>query len=138
MNNALLGTDTLSEIGKGINPAVVSNSTAYHQAFGRCTTSAVGVMEIVRGFQRTGSTRCLQTFVASVAALEILPFDWPAAELAGRIAGDLERAGQPIGVADPMIAAIARTQGLELVTGNTAHFRRIQNSATHSRWSNWR
>jgi len=47
--------------------------------------------------------------------------DVAAAELAGRITGDLDRIGQPIGRADPMIAAIAIDQGLELVTGNTAH-----------------
>jgi tRNA(fMet)-specific endonuclease VapC len=32
-------------------------------------------------------------------------FDRPAAELAGRIAADLEHVGRPIGLADPMIAA---------------------------------
>jgi tRNA(fMet)-specific endonuclease VapC len=46
--------------------------------------------------------------------------------LAGRITGDLDRIGQPIGRVDLMIAAIAIDQGLELVTGNTAHYRRIQ------------
>jgi predicted nucleic acid-binding protein len=40
--------------------------------------------------------------------------------------GDLDRIGQPIGLADPIIAAIAIGQGLELVTGNTAHYQRIQ------------
>jgi len=34
--------------------------------------------------------------------------------------------GRPIGVAEPMIAAIALRHGLELVTGTTAHFQRIQ------------
>ena len=48
-----------------------------------------------------------------------------AAELAGRITGDLDRTGQPIGRADPMIAAIAIVNGLELVAGNTAHYQRI-------------
>ena len=46
--------------------------------------------------------------------------------MAGRIAGELERTGQLIGLADPMIAAIALTHGLEMVTGNTAHFQRVQ------------
>jgi predicted nucleic acid-binding protein len=56
----------------------------------------------------------------------VVPFDQAAAELAGRIAGELERIGQPIGTADPMIAATARHHGLELVTANTSHFQRIQ------------
>jgi hypothetical protein len=57
-------------------------------------------------------------------SMEILPFDRPAAELAGRIRGDLERIGHLIGVANTMIAAIAIENGLELVTGNTSDFQR--------------
>ena len=44
---------------------------------------------------------------------------------ARRIAGDLDRTGQTIGMADPIIAAIALEHNLELVTGNFAHFQRI-------------
>ena len=40
-------------------------------------------------------------------------FEQPTAELAGRIAGDLERTGQLIGTADTIIAAIAIEHGLE-------------------------
>ena len=44
-----------------------------------------------------------------------------------------DRAGQPIGRCDPMIAAIAIIHGLELVTGNTSHYQRpSSNSAI--RW----
>ena len=95
-------------------------------------------MEIVRGFHQNQSTRRLQAFVASLATLEILPFDLPDAEPAGRIAGDLERVGRPIGVAAPMIAAIALTNGLELVTGNTAHFQRIEQLGYPLTLVNWR
>ncbi len=138
MNKGLLDTDTLSEIGKGINPVVASNATAYRRAFGVYTLSAISVMEIVRGFQRTNGTRRLQAFLASIAGQEILPFDGPTAELAGRIAGELERAGQPIGVADPMIAAIALHHRLDLVTGNTTHFRRVQQLGYPLTLINWR
>lgn len=138
MNKALLDTDTLSEIGKGINPNVAANATTYRRAFGYYTLSAISVMEIVRGFQRTNSFQRLQAFLASIAGQEILAFDQPAAELAGRIAGELERNGQPIGVADPMIAALALHHGLELVTGNTAHFQRIQQLGYPLTLVNWR
>jgi predicted nucleic acid-binding protein len=73
-----------------------------------------------------------------IASEEILPFDRAAAELAGRIAGDLDRIGQPIGRADPMIAAIALQHGLELVTGNTAHYQRIQQLGYPLTLVNWR
>jgi tRNA(fMet)-specific endonuclease VapC len=46
--------------------------------------------------------------------------------LAGKIAGELQRIGQPIGIPDSMIASIALEHGLERVTGNTPHFQRIQ------------
>lgn len=138
MNKALLDTDTLSEIGKGVNLTVAANATAYRRAFGLYTTSAVSVMEIVRGFQQNQSTRRLQTFLASIATLELLPFELPDAKLAGRIAGDLERVGRPIGTADPMIAAIALTLGLELVTGNTAHFLRVQQLGYPLTLADWR
>jgi tRNA(fMet)-specific endonuclease VapC len=58
--------------------------------------------------------------------------------LAGRIAGELERQGRPIGTADSMIAAIALKHGLELVTGNTAHFQRVQQLGYPLTLANWR
>ena len=95
MNKALLDTDILSEISKGIDPNVVRNATAYRNAFGRYTLSVISIMEIVRGWQQKQNLRRLQSFLTLIASEEILPFDQPAAELAGRIAGDLDRTGQP-------------------------------------------
>ena len=43
-----------------------------------------------------------------------------------------------IGRADPMIAATAIIQGLELVTGNTAHYQRIQQLGYPLTLANWR
>ena len=126
MNKGLLDTDIFSELGKGVDRAVVRNGAAYRAAFGRYTTSAVTVMEIVRGLHKKQATRQLQTFLANVATEEVLPLDRDAAELAGRIEGDLERVGLPIGRADPMIAAIALRHGLELVSGNTSHYQRVR------------
>jgi tRNA(fMet)-specific endonuclease VapC len=117
---------------------VIRNAIAYRQFHGIRTVSAVSVMEIVRGFQRNQSHRKLQNFLAAATQEEVLAFERPADELAGIIAGDLERTGQPIGLADPMIAAIALTHGLEVVTGNTAHFQRIQQLGYPLRLHNWR
>ena len=138
MNKALLDTDTYSEILKAVDPNVTRNAIAYRQVRGVLTLSAVTVMEAIRGFQKNQSYRKLQDFLAAVAVEEVLDFDRPAAELAGRIAGELERVGRPIGVADPMIAAFALTHGLELVTGNTSHFQRIQQIGYPLILANWR
>jgi tRNA(fMet)-specific endonuclease VapC len=94
-------------------------------------------MEIVQGFQKIQSTRRLQAFLAPLAAQEVLDFDQNDGELAGRNAGELERVGRPIGTADSMIAAIALRWQLELVTGNTAHFQRIQQLGYPLALSNW-
>jgi tRNA(fMet)-specific endonuclease VapC len=138
VNKALLDTDILSEIIKGFDQNVARNSAAYYQAFGQFTLSAVTVMEIVQGFEKNQSVRKLQSFMALVAAEEVIDFDRADGALAGRIAGELDRTGHPIGAADTMIAAIALHHGLELVTGNTAHFQRVQQLGYPLTLANWR
>jgi predicted nucleic acid-binding protein len=138
LNEALLDTDIYSEILKAVDQTVTRNAVAYRQAQGLLTLSTVTVMEVVRGFQKNQSQRKLQNFLSAIASEEVLTFDQPAAELAGRIAGELERVGRPIGVADPMIAAIALNHGLEVVTGNTTHFQRIQQLGYPLTLVNWR
>jgi tRNA(fMet)-specific endonuclease VapC len=138
VNKALLDTDILSEIFKGRTPAVTRNATAYHQAFSHYTLSAVTVMEIVSGLQRVKRPDRIQKFMSDISGEEVLSFDSPAGKLAGEIDGDLERTGQVIGTADPMIAAIAIIHGLELVTGNVAHFQRVQQLGYPLILTNWR
>ena len=138
MNKALLDTDILSEIGKGLNPILNANAKTYRRSFGHYSFSTITVMEIVRGFQKAQSPRRLNAFIGTLASEEIFSFDQAAAELAGRIVGDLERTGQPIGMADPMIAAVALHHGLELVTGNTAHYQRIQQLGYSLTLVSWR
>ena len=138
MNKALLDTDILSDIGKAKDATVAANAKTYRRSFGHYTLSTVSVMEVVKGFQKTQATGRLNAFLATLPHMEVLPFDQPAAELAGRIAGDLERIGQPIGVADTMIAAIAIENGLELATGNTSDFQRVQQLGYPLVLVNWR
>jgi tRNA(fMet)-specific endonuclease VapC len=138
VNKALIDTDIFSELGKGVDQRVVQNAAAYQAAFGQYTISAVTVMEIVRGLRKKQATARLQAFLASIVTMEVLPFDEAAAEPAGQIEGDLERIGQPVGRADPMIAAIALRGQLELITGNTAHYQRIQQLGHPLVLGNWR
>ena len=86
MNKALIDTDILSEIGKAKDATVAANAKTYRRSFGHYTSSTVTVMEIVSGFQKTQATGRLNAFLATLPHMEILPFDQPAAELAGRIA----------------------------------------------------
>jgi tRNA(fMet)-specific endonuclease VapC len=138
VSRVLLDTDIYSQVIKAINPTVTQNAITYRQANGVLTLSVITVMEIVRGFQQNQSFRRLSDFLTAVACEEVLIFDQSAAELAGRIEGELVGTGRPIGMADTMIAAVALTQGLELSTGNTAHFQRVQQLGYLLTLVNWR
>ncbi len=117
----------------------VPNATAYRQAQGRLTFSVITVMEIIQGLQKVGaSAKRIQAFRTAIVPEEILPFDHDAADLAGLITGDLDRVGRPIGRCDPRIAALAFRTGLELATGNTSHYQRIQQLGYPLTLVNWR
>ena len=138
MDKVLLDTDIFSEILKGIDRNVVTRAIAYHSALGRYTISVITVMEIVKGFHRLRREDRIQQFLAGLPTLELLTLDSESSILAGRIYADLERAGQPIGRADPMVAAIALHHGLTLVTGNLSHYQRVQAKGYDLKLDNWR
>ena len=138
MEQSLLDTDIFSEILKGKNPSVTRSATAYRTQFGRYTVSAITVTEIVKGFQKRGLENRIKGLLAGLASEQVLPLDIDAATIPGRIYGDLEKSGQPIGRADPMIAAIAIQNSLTLVTGNTQHFERLQRLGYPLRLANWK
>lgn len=126
VNKSLLDTDTLSLINKALHPGIQLIAERYLAVFSSFSLSTITVMEIVRGYHLARRHDRLANFIAGLTAHKILSFTQPTAELAGAIDADLQRAGQPIGRADPMIAATAIEHGLVLVTGNTGHFERIQ------------
>jgi predicted nucleic acid-binding protein len=138
MNKAFIDTDIFSEVLRAVNATVISSATTYRQAHGRLTLSVITVMEMVKGFQQVQRPDKIASLLAHVGREEMLDFDQATAELAGRIWGDLERTGRSIGLADPMIAAAALKHGLDLVTGNTSHYQRIQNLGYPLTLANWK
>ena len=138
MRKALLDTDILSEILKGRNSAVIATATRYREKHKRYTTSVITVMEMVKGFQKAGRNDALARLLEALSLTEVLPFDRESAVIAGRIYGDLERLGKPIGRADPMIAGIAIRHELLLVTGNQEHYARIQSAGYPLHLDAWR
>lgn len=138
MDKTLLDTDILSEILKKRNANVTERAKNYHAVFGRYTVSVITVMEIVKGFHKIRREDGIRNFLAAMSSAEILTLNLHSSELAGRIYADLERAGQTIGRADPVIAAIALENGLLLTTGNTEHYRRIQRLNYPLKLDNWK
>ncbi|QLE58119.1 PIN domain-containing protein [Nostoc sp. TCL26-01] len=138
MKKVLLDTDILSESLKRRDQRVVANAIAYLAVHGRYTISMITVLEIVKGWHKLQREDKIQQFFAQIAVAEILTLQLSDAELAGRIYADLERIGQPIGLADSIIAAIAIQQNLSLVSGNLAHYQRIQTLGYSLQLDNWR
>jgi tRNA(fMet)-specific endonuclease VapC len=138
MNRALLDTDIFSEVLKGRNQKVVASARAYRTQFFRYTVCTITIVEVVKGFHKLQRDDRIARFFRALADEEILALDMESAEIAGRIYGDLERTGQTIGRADPMIAGIAIRNSLVLVTGNTDHYERIQAIGYPLQMENWR
>jgi len=138
MKKALLDKDILSEILKAKNAGIVSKAVEYKENFERFTISVITVMEIVKGLHKAGRADALKKFLGGLQAIEIISFDENCSVIAGRMFADLENTGQPIGRADPMIAAIAMQHELTLVTGNTAHYERLQKLGYSLKLDNWR
>ncbi len=138
MDKSLLDTDIFSEILKGIDPRVVAQATAYRTIFGRYTISTITVLEVVKGLHKMQREDRIEQFLDGLVTVDVLTLDVQSADLAGRIYADLERTGQPIGRADPIIAAIALRHGLTLITGNQAHYQRAWNLGYELQLGNWR
>ena len=138
MDPALLDTDILSEVLKAKNPNVIRHATEYRKQFGRYTTSAITITEIVKGFHKAGREDRIQSLLAGVVNELVLPLELQSALIGGRIYAELEKTGQTIGRADPPIAGIALVNDLVRVTGNTEHFARIVTLGFPLKLANWR
>jgi tRNA(fMet)-specific endonuclease VapC len=138
MAKALLDTDILSEVLRGKNEAVRRRAETYLSQHGQLTISVLAVVEVVKGFERLQRQAEIDRFLIDIEAMEVLPLTSDSAALAGRMYGALDRAGLPIGRIDPMVAAIASANNLELVSGNRSHYERLVELEFPLRLTNWR
>jgi len=138
MKKALLDTDITSEVIREKNSTVLSNANRYLDQYGEFTFSAVTITEMVQGWHKIQEERRVQLLLVSMEKSEIIPLGIEEAIVAGRIAGDLDRNGIPIGNMDPFIAATAIVHDLSLVTGNTRHFQRVIDLGYPLELQNWR
>jgi tRNA(fMet)-specific endonuclease VapC len=138
MEKTLLDTDIFSEVLKKKHLQIVEKAQQYYKQFGRYTISTITVLEIVKGFHKINRENDIQMLLPKLLTSELVTLTIKSAELAGRIYADLERTGQPIGRADPMIAAIAIEQKLVLATGNERHYQRIQELGYNLTLANWK
>ena len=136
-----LDTDTLSELSRG-NSAVKARALTYLAEFGRLTITAVTLFERLRGYRvaiRDGKPfeRQQQAFEALVANCVVLPFDQEAATVAADIWSSATRS-QRRELGDILIAAVAVSRQIPLVTRNRHDFQRLARaSGVHLRLADW-
>lgn len=135
---SLIDTDIFSEIRKGKNPKVIAKAITYKALFSKYTISVITVLEIIKGWRKLNRNDRIQEFLADLPQLEILNLDQKSAQLSGLIHADLEKTGQPIGLADVLIASISIQNNLILVTGNTKHYQKIQSLGYDLQLDNWK
>ena len=92
-------------------------------------TTAVNIVELHTGLEmlpdgkrKTKLWAALDFTLSTLVSARILPLDPPAAREAARIAA-AERAGRKTGMADGLIAAIAKTRGYAVATRDVEPFR---------------
>lgn len=81
-----------------------------------------GVARLPNGRRRKALAERLETQVLPAFAGRILAFDLPATQAYADLMTKAQAAGQPIGMADGLIAAIARAHGMTVATRDTAPF----------------
>jgi len=89
-------------------------------------TRVIVAAELRYGGAKRGSARLSGQLEAVLGALAVLPFEPPADAVYGRLRAQLERAGQPIGGNDLLIAAQAVALGCVLVSDNQREFDRVE------------
>jgi len=92
----------------------------------RMAISSITLAELMHGAEKSSRvTENLAAIEDFCSRLEVLPYGSKAAQHYGAIRAQLEKLGRPIGVNDLHIAAHARSEGLVLITNNTAEFERV-------------
>jgi predicted nucleic acid-binding protein len=124
----VLDTDTLSELCRG-NLRIREQAASYLAKFGRLTLTSITAFERLRGYQLAITDgqpfeRQLQAFEALLSASIVLPFDEEAARVAARIWSSVARKHRRH-IGDILIAAVAVSRQLPLVTRNRRDFVRL-------------
>lgn len=122
----LLDTTTVSDYLRG-NTGVVNKLKSISPQ--QIAISSVTKFEIEYGLRKKPSLRKIyqSQLEAIYSQTKDIVFNTIVAIEAAKIRDELVKAGTPIGLADLLIAAIARHHQLIVVTSNTKHFAKVEN-----------
>jgi tRNA(fMet)-specific endonuclease VapC len=119
----LLDTNILSDLIRSPQGRVMCQISKVGEA--QVCTSIIVAAELRYGAGKRASPRLITQLEAVLGALDVLPFEAPADTTYGLLRTRLEKAGQPIGGNDLLIAAQVLALGYTIVTDNEREFARI-------------
>ena len=125
MKPSMPDTDILSEFLRG-NPKVIEKVAEHLKEYGFISLSIITYYEILNGLLYKDAKKQLIIFEDFIQLNKVIPLTLPMAKTAAVIQADLRKKGTEIGHTDTLIAGIAITSGLQLITNNTNHFKRIK------------
>ena len=124
----LLDTNILSElVKKKPNDNLIARLESV--PFISLYTASICIMELRYGALRMKNGEDLWANIQTkiVSKLQIIPFSYKEALKAAEILHELYSVGRPIGIEDIMIASIALSNRLIVISGNIKHFSRVPN-----------
>ena len=125
MKPSMLDTDILSEFLRG-NSKVIAKVDEHLKEHGYINLSIITYYEILNGLLYKDARKQLAKFEEFVELNKVIPLTLRMAKTAAVIQADFRKKGTEIGHTDTLIAGIAMTSELQLVTNNTDHFKRIK------------
>ena len=114
-------SDVLIDALRGREP--MASRIALEIGVGALATTVVNVFELQSGARKAAECAKVESLLGPAV---VLPLDEKAAERAAAIRRDLESRGEPIGMADYLIAGICVAHSAVLLTRNRDHFERIR------------
>ena len=113
-------TDVLIDFLAGRNPA--ADRVAEELERGALRTTVVSRFELLCGARTVKQERAIQQLLDAVPSIAL---DASAADRAAQVRRNLEKNGEPIGMADSLIAGVVLAGDAILLTRNQRHFSRV-------------
>jgi predicted nucleic acid-binding protein len=115
----------LSEFFRG-NAKVIKKLDEHLQEFGFISLSIITYYEILNGLLYKDAKKQLSLFEEFVALNKVVPLTILTVKISAKIQAELRKIGSEIGHTDTLIAGVAMANGLQLITNNTHHFKRVK------------
>ncbi len=125
MTRYLLDTNICIYLIKKHPPKAIEHFSRYSPA--EVAISIITVFELEYGVQKSQyQQRTRDALAKFLSPLNIINLDLDSARESAAIRAHLEKKGTPIGPYDLLIAGLARSRGMTLVTNNTTEFERVE------------